>query len=40
MQFLAFPRIGKIAADARLKCALEYHDVDVIDDDDGMETMK
>jgi hypothetical protein len=33
--FLAFLHIGRIAADAPPKCALEYHD-----DDDGMETKR
>jgi hypothetical protein len=40
LPFLAFLRIGRIAAaDARPKCASEFHDYDVGGDDDGMETM-
>jgi hypothetical protein len=41
VQFFAFLRIGRIAAaDARPKCASEYHDYDAVGDDDGMETIR
>jgi hypothetical protein len=43
VQFLTFPRIGRIAAaDARARCLLGFHDYNAVGDDDenGMETRR